>query len=90
MLSDDALRGADPRRKVALYAEPLERDPFSDEALRLANPHFDVFMNRDEVRRLASDANRLPPRESAYRNLLLNQRAEARNPFVARAIWTEH
>ncbi|MCA8236613.1 terminase large subunit domain-containing protein [Burkholderia cenocepacia] len=86
LLIDDALSGADPRLKVALYTAPLDMDPFGDEAIRLANPHFDVFMNREEVRRMASDAKRLPSRESAYRNLVLNQRVEARNPFVARAI----
>lgn len=90
LLIDDALSGADPRLKVALYTAPLELDPFSDEAIRLANPHFDVFMNCDEVRRMATDAKRLPSRESSYRNLILNQRVEARNPFVARAIWMEN
>lgn len=90
LLIDDALSGADPRLKVALYSAPLDMDPFGDEAIRLANPHFDVFMNREEVRRMASDAKRLPSRESAYRNLVLNQRVEARNPFVARAIWMEN
>ncbi|WP_186071183.1 terminase large subunit [Burkholderia gladioli] len=90
LIIDDALTGADPRLKVALYTAPLDIDPFSDKAIRLANPHFDVFMNREEVRRQASDAKRLPSREAAYRNLILNQRVEARNPFVARAIWMEN
>ncbi|MDR8396988.1 terminase large subunit [Paraburkholderia sp. USG1] len=90
LLIDDALSGADPRLKVALYTAPLDMDPFSDEAIRLANPHFDVFMNQEEVRRQASDAKRLPSREAAYRNLILNQRVEARSPFVARAVWLDN
>ena len=87
VLIDDALQGADPRVKVALYTAPKDADPFSDEAIRLANPHFDVFMNTEEVRRQAEEARRMPSREASYRNLILNQRVEARNPFVTQSIW---
>ena len=60
LLIDDALTGADPRIKVALHTAPMDLDPFSDEAIRAANPHFDVFMNREEVRKQATDVKRLP------------------------------
>jgi phage terminase large subunit-like protein len=90
LLIDDALTGADPANKVELCTAPLDLDPFGEEAIRLANPHFDDFMNKTEVLRQASDAKRLPSRENAYRNLILNQRVEVRNPFVARAIWLEN
>jgi phage terminase large subunit-like protein len=89
-LIDDARNGADPRTKVELYTAPLELDPFSEKAIRAANPHFDDFMNRDEVRRQAADAKRLPSREAAYRNLILNQRIESRSPFVTRQVWEEN
>lgn len=87
VLIDDAMAGADPAQKVWLYTAPPEIDPFSDEAIRLANPAFDLFMNADEVRGQANDAKRMPSREAAYRNLILNQRVEAKNPFVTRAVW---
>lgn len=90
LLIDDALTGADPRNKVELYSAPKELDPYSDEAIRAANPHFDDFMNQAEVRRQASDAKRLPSREPAYRNLILNQRVEARAPFVSKMVWDEN
>jgi phage terminase large subunit-like protein len=90
LLIDDALTGTDPRIKVALHTAPMGLDPFSDEAIRAANPHFDVFMNREEVRKQASDAKRLPSMEAGYRNLILNQRVEARSPFVNRTIWLEN
>ena len=90
LLIDDALTGADPRVKLVLYTADKEIDAFSDAAIRAANPHFDAFMNREEVRRQAADAKRMPTRESSYRNLILNQRVEARNPFVSRAIWIEN
>ena len=90
LLIDDALTGADPRIKVALHTAPIDMDPFSDEAIRAANPHFDVFMNREEVRKQATDAKRLPAQEASYRNLILNQRVEARSPFVTHTVWKEN
>lgn len=90
LLIDDAMTGADPRNKVELCTAPLNMEPFSEEAIRAANPHFDDFMNKEEVQRQASDAKRMPSRESSYRNLILNQRVEARNPFVSRAIWQDN
>jgi phage terminase large subunit-like protein len=87
VLIDDALSGADPRVKVEMFTASLDLDAFSDEAIRQANPHFDEFMNQEEVRRQAADAKRMPSRENAYRNLILNQRVEARSPFVSREVW---
>lgn len=90
VLIDDALTGSDPRIKVELYTADMELDAFSEEAIRQSNPHFDDFMNKEEVFRQAADAKRMPSREASYRNLILNQRVEARNPFVSRAVWTEN
>lgn len=87
VLIDDGLTGTDPTTKVVLYTAPIDADPFSEEAIRCANPHFDVFMNRDEVRRQAEKARRMPSTEASYRNLILNQRVEARSPFVSRDVW---
>lgn len=87
VLIDDALSGADPTIKVALFTANLDVDPFSEKAIKQANPHFDDFMNKTEVRKQASDAKRMPSREAAYRNLVLNQRVESRAPFVSREVW---
>ena len=88
VLIDDAKTGADPMQKVWLYTAPMEADPFSVEAIKAANPAYDEFMNKAEVLQQAQDAKRMPSRESSYRNLILNQRVEARSPFISRAIWT--
>jgi phage terminase large subunit-like protein len=90
LLIDDALTGVDPRVKVRIHAAPLDADPFSETAIRAANPHYDVFMNKQEVMRQADEAKRMPSREAAYRNLVLNQRVEARNPFVSRQLWIDN
>lgn len=90
LLIDEALSGHDPKTKVALYSAPLDMDPFSEDALRAANPHYDYFMNKEEVRDQAESARRMPSRENSYRNLILNQRVEAQTPFISRAIWLEN
>ncbi len=90
ILIDDALAGDDPQKKVALHTAPMDADPFSLEAIRAANPHFDVFMNKAEVLRQAEDARRMPTSEASYRNLILNQRVEASTPFVSRSVWADN
>jgi phage terminase large subunit-like protein len=72
---------------VVLHTAPLDMDPFSVEAIRLANPAFDFIMNQREVLKMAAAAKRMPSREASYRNLVLNQRVEVNAPFVSKAIW---
>jgi phage terminase large subunit-like protein len=87
ILIDDAKTGADPKVKLILDTAPVDLDPFSDEAIRAANPAFGDFLNETEVREQAESARRMPAREAAYRNLVLNQRVNAYSPFIARAVW---
>lgn len=87
VLIDDALRGADPRVVCSLYTAPKDADPFADETIKAANPALGNFLNPHEVRAMAEDARRMPSREAEYRNLILNQRVEASNPFVSPADW---
>jgi phage terminase large subunit-like protein len=87
MLIDDAARGEDPRTKLVLYTADETLDPFGEEAIRSAAPHYDVFMNQREVLDQAEAARRMPSREASYRNLILNQRVNVTNPFVSRNVW---
>lgn len=87
VLIDDAVKGGDPRTKVALYTADESLDPFSEEAIRQANPHYDVLMNKQEVLDQAEAARRMPSAEAEYRNLILNQRVNMTNPFVTRSVW---
>jgi len=87
LLIDDAKAGHDPRTVLRLDTAPEDLDPFSERAIRAANPAFDVFMNKREVLAMAEDARRMPSREAEYRNLVLNQRVEMNNPFISRAVW---
>ena len=90
LLIDDAKTGSDPTQKVWLFTAPLDGDPFAIETIEKANPALHEFMNVSEVMKMAEDARRLPSREASFRNLILNQRVEARSPFISRTVWMEN
>lgn len=87
LLIEDGLGAHDPRVVVSLYTASEDMDPFSEEAIRAANPAFGDFQNAEEVMAMAEDARRMPSRESEYRNLILNQRISTFSPFVSRSVW---
>jgi phage terminase large subunit-like protein len=87
VLIDDAQAGHDPHTLVKLYTAPTDLDPFDEETIRLANPAFGTFLSAKEVLAMARNAQRMPAREAEYRNLILNQRVEVSNPFIAPAVW---
>jgi phage terminase large subunit-like protein len=87
-LIDDAKD--DPRTKLFLYSANDEVDPFSEEAIRQANPAFGDFLDATETLAMAADAKRMPSKESEFRNYILNQRVEAFNPFVTQKVWEEN
>lgn len=87
VLIDDADAGHDPRTVLRMQSAPDDLDAFSEEAIRAANPAFDIFMNKAEVLAMAADASRMPSRQAEYENLVLNRRVEASSPFVSRSLW---
>lgn len=89
-LLDMDQRGDKAKTKVQIYTAPEDIDPFSEDAIRAANPHYDYFMDKDEVMNQADEARRMPSAQNDYKNLILNQRVEAQSPFISRAIWLEN
>lgn len=87
LLIEDGLSGKDPRVVVSLHTAPQDVDPFSEEAIRAANPAFGDFQNAQETMAMAEDARRMPSREAEYRNLILNQRVDMNAPFVSQSSW---
>lgn len=87
ILIDDAAGGHDPRTKLFLFTAPTDIDPFSKQAMKAANPALGDFLNEREVKEQAEAARRMPARESAYRNLVLNQRVSQRSPFIPASVW---
>jgi phage terminase large subunit-like protein len=90
ILIDDALTGADPHVVCHLYSAPMDMDPFSEGAIRAANPGFDHFQNQAEILRMAAEAKRLPFLETIFRSRVLNQRIEieaAGDQFIVAEVW---
>lgn len=87
ILIDDAQEENDPRTVLILYTADEDADPFIEETIRQANPAFGDFQNAKEILDMAENARRMPSREAEYRNLVLNQRVEASNPFVTKSVW---
>lgn len=87
ILIDDAKAQRDPKVKLFLWTAPLDMDPFSERAIKAANPAYGDFLNATEVLAQAEDARRMPSQENRYRNLVLNQRVQAEAPFCSKIVW---
>lgn len=87
VLIDDALTGRDPTTVLRFQTAPEDLDPFDVEAIRAANPAFDLFMNQQAVLDMMENAKAMPSRQPEFENLVLNRRVEMFSPFVSRSIW---
>jgi phage terminase large subunit-like protein len=72
---------------LTLYAAPDDADPWSLEAWKAANPALGDFRSLADVERMASQAQRLPSKEAAFRNLILNQRVSAEASLLTAPEW---
>jgi phage terminase large subunit-like protein len=77
----------DPSFHLSLFAAPQDADPWSKDAWLAANPAMGDFRSFDDVERQASQARLVPSKESAFRNLILNQRVSAVSRFINKAEW---
>jgi phage terminase large subunit-like protein len=87
ILIDDAKASGDPTIVLSLYAADVDADPFSEDAIRQANPAFGDFLNAKEVLGQAEAARRMPSQESLYRNYTLNQRVAALDHLFSASVW---
>lgn len=77
----------DPSFHLTLYAAPQEADPWCTETWKTANPALDDFRSLEDVERQAAQAALVPSKESAFRNLILNQRVSAVSRFIHKVEW---
>lgn len=90
VLIDDSAKSRDPRTILRFQSAPMGVDTFSEEAIRAANPAYDLFMNQKEVLGMMEDAKAMPTRQAEFENLVLNRRVEINSPFVSRGVWMEN
>ncbi|MBL1436836.1 MAG: terminase large subunit [Rhodobacteraceae bacterium] len=72
---------------LTLFTAPESDDPWRPETWAKANPALGDFRSLEDVERQALQAERVPSRENAFRNLILNQRVAAHVRFIAKAEW---
>jgi phage terminase large subunit-like protein len=77
----------DPSFFAAIYSAPMDADPWSPKTWKACNPALGDFLDPQDFRRQAAQAQRLPSFESAFRLLRLNQRVSASAGFIGRADW---
>lgn len=76
---------------LILHACPDDHpDPFSEEAIRLANPAYDVFLNKKLILEWAESAKNNPTEEPGYRNYCLNQMVDTESPFLTKTTWDKN
>lgn len=87
---DDAKNSKDKHIVSHVYEAPKDCDLLDEEAWKDANPALGIFRSYEDLREQAIQAERMPSSENAFRNLCLNQRVEANNPFISKAVWLEN
>lgn len=84
---DDALNSNNPHLVCHLYAADKKAGLDDWEEILKANPGAGTIRSIPDLRQQIEEAKRLPAKENAVRNLLMNQRVSVSAPFLAPAIW---
>jgi len=77
----------DPTFYAAIYTTPESADIWDEANWYAANPALGDFRSLQEMRDFAPQAQRMPTKEAAFRNLYLNQRVDAAPSFIRPADW---
>ena len=87
---DDAEQSGDPRIVSHVYSAPKDCALDDETAWAAANPALNLFRSIDDVREQAAQAKRMPSFEATFRVYTLNQRIQARSPFISRDVWMDN
>jgi phage terminase large subunit-like protein len=77
----------DPAFHLTIFEAEPELSISDPATWALANPALGDFRSLPDVERQASQAQKMPSKEAAFRNLILNQRVHATARFVNRSEW---
>lgn len=86
---DDAILSKDPHSVCHLYTAREDCELDDREAWKEANPAIGKFRSMKDVMVQCARASRMPSEEAKFRQLILNQRVEAEDPYVSKTIWAE-
>lgn len=77
----------DPAFTVHLYAADAECQLMDESQWLKANPSLGDYRDLDEFRAAMKRADKVPSLEASLRNLYLNQRVQAKAPFLTGTVW---
>lgn len=77
----------DPSFTVHLYAAKADCDLLDQAEWRRANPALGDYRDLEEFRQTMTRAEKVPSLEATVRNLYLNQRVQAKAPFLTGNVW---
>ncbi len=72
---------------LSFYAADPTDDPWKASTWRKANPALGDFRSLEDVQRLAAQAQRMCSAAASFKNLILNMRIDATDPFLSAAVW---
>ena len=87
MWLDDAERSGDPRIVSHVYSAEPNCDLLDETQWLKANPALGIFRSHDDLKTQLEQAKRLPVREPAARNLLLNERVAMESLAFPPSVW---
>lgn len=79
----------DPSFASFIFTTPEDADIWDEETWYAANPALGDFRSLDELRKFAEQAERIPSRESVFRNLYLNMPVNPDKRFIAAPDWDD-
>ncbi len=80
---EDGTLPHDPAFYGCVYAAPDDADPWDEKTWFDSNPALDDFRSLEEMRIFAEQAQKIPAKESVFRNLYLNQRVDAAAKWIS-------
>jgi phage terminase large subunit-like protein len=72
---------------ATIYSAPLDADPWDEKTWFACNPALGDFRSLDEMRTSATQAQRIPQRESVFKLLYLNMPVEVDDRFISATDW---
>jgi phage terminase large subunit-like protein len=79
----------DPSFAAFIFTTPEDVDIWDEAEWYAANPALGDFRSLEEMRQYAEQAQRIPARESVFRNLYLNMPVDPDKRFIAQADWQD-
>jgi len=87
----DAAEREIPKNVISHVYTAGSDDMFDEANWYAANPSlYGGYRSKDDIQRMAEEAQRIPAKQNGFLNLILNRRVSMQSAFIAPAIWKEN